>query len=294
MKKILSIILLAAMVLCFAACHKNPDDTASLASGQIAYDENGNVVTSGDEEHDHQHDHDHTNSATSSKKNNSNKDDKNSTSSKKNVSRPSLVRPTIVVDEKENMNASAPPVAEKEGAVNKSWSVYLRPESLRYTQAVDAFSTGLSVRETANGKMVASYAMIGYREIMIDTINDEERYAIAASISNDAEYYYDSKKKVGKYFSWADLGITSNDMVWTFDDVLREYKDELVDDDGFIKLPAEIFGQRVIYQAQYLPCKYSTKTGKLEIDGRFPFKDFYIEGGLGENKYKIDGRIYPF
>ncbi len=292
MKKILSAILMAALFLTLCACNKTPDNNASLASGQIAYDENGNVVTSGEgDNHNHNH---NTNSATSSKKNNSNKGDKNNTSSKKNVSRPSLVRPTLVVDEKENMNASAPAISEKEGAVNKTWSVYLRPESLRYTQAVDAFSTGLSVRETANGKIVASYAMIGYREIMIDTINDEERYAIAASISNDAEYYYDSKKKTGRYFSWADLGITSNDMVWTFDDVLREYRDELVDDDGFIKLPAEIFGQRVIYQAQYLPCKYNTKTGKLEIEGRFPFKDFYIEGGLGANKYKIDGRTYSF
>ena len=60
MKKVLSIILLAALSLSLAACNKAPDSSGSLTSGGIAYDENGNVVSS---EHDHDHDHSGTGSA---------------------------------------------------------------------------------------------------------------------------------------------------------------------------------------------------------------------------------------
>lgn len=136
--------------------------------------------------------------------------------------------------------------------------------------------------------------MIGYSRIFIDAITDPERYAIADSISYDWKYYYDMDNKKGQYFAWSSLDIDNNDKMWTFDDVLNKYKDILVDNEGFINLPSEIFGKRVIYQGNYVPCKYDTKTGKLEIGGKFPFKDIYVEGAVGKGKYKIDGKVYSF
>ncbi len=289
MKKVVSIIVLAALVLCFAACSNTNTGSSSLTSGEIAYNENGEVV-SADE-----HDHDHTGTGSSTSKNNgSSADNGNGTSSKVSASRPNVTRPTIIVEEKENLTASAPEISVKEDAVNKTWSIYFAPDDLSSTLNVDALSAGISIRETANGKLVASYAMIGYSRVFIDSITDPERYAIADSITYDWKYYYDMENKKGLYFSWSSLNIDNDDKVWNFDDVLSEYKDILVDDEGFINLPSEIFGKRVIYQGMYVPCKYDTKTGKLEIEGKFPLKDLYIEGAVGTGKYKIDGKVYSF
>ena len=293
MKKVLSIILLAALSLSLAACNKAPDSSGSLTSGEIAYDENGNVVSGGEHDHDHDHDNNGTGSATASK-NSGGSTDKNNTASKQTASRPKVNRPTFVVEEKENMNASAPEVSVEEGAVNKTWSIYIAPDGLRDELNVDALSAGISVRETANGKMVASYAMIGYSEIFIDAITDPERYAIADSISYDWKLYYDANKKKGLYFSWDSKGISNEKKMWSFDDVLTHHRDKIIDGDGMIRLPSELFGKRVIYQGNYVPCKYDTKTGKLTIEGKFPLKDLYIEGAVGENKYKYEGKVYSF
>lgn len=289
MKKIVSIILLAALFLSLCACNKTPDNSASFSSGEIAYDENGNVISGGNNEH--QHDHNNTNSDTASKNNGDNKDGNESTNT---ASRPKVNRPTIIVEEKENMNASAPEMSVEEGAVNKSWSIYLAPEGLRNEINADALSAGISIRETADGKLVASYAMIGYTEIFIDSITDPERYAIADSITYDWKLYFDADKKQGMYFSWESKEVYNDKKTWTFDDVLDKYRDTLVDDDGMIRLPSELFGKRVIFQGNYVPCKYDTKSGKLTIEGKFPFKDIYIEGAVGKNKYKIDGKVYSF
>lgn len=298
MKKIVSIILLMGLVLCFAACSNKKPNSSSLTSGEIAYDENGNVVVGSDEDsHDHSH---NTGSATASKNNNNNNnstgsgDKSDNNSSKQTASRPKVNRPTLVVEEKENMSASVPEIAVDEGAVNKTWSIYLAPDDLRSKLNIDALSAGISVRETADGKTVASYAMIGYSEIFFDSITDAERYAIADSITYDWKLYYDANKKQGMYFSWDSKGISNEKKIWTFDDVLAKHKDKIVDDDGMIRLPSELFGKRVIYQGNYVPCKYDTKSGKLTIEGKFPFKDIYIEGAVGKGKYKIDGKVYSF
>ena len=287
MKKILSAILISALIMCLCACNKAPENTASLSSGSIAYDENGNVI-SGEE---HNHDHDHTNSATSSKNNSSNK---GSNASNNTASRPKVNRPTIVVDEKENMTASAPEISVDEKAVSRTWSIYFAPDNLRSKLNVDALSAGITIRETADGKMVASYAMIGYTQISLDSITDPERYAIADSITYDWKLYFDDSKKQGLYFSWESKEIYHNKKIWSFDDVLSEYQDKIVGSDGMIRLPSELFGKRIIYQGNYVPCKYDTKSGKLTIEGKFPFKDIYIEGAVGKNKYKIDGQVYSF
>lgn len=114
MKKIVSIILLATLVLCFAACKGTNPSSSSLTSGEIAQNEQGQT---GDGEHDRDHDHDHTNSGSSASKNNGS----GGTSSKHNASRPNVTRPTIIVEEKENLTASAPEISVMEGAVNKTW-----------------------------------------------------------------------------------------------------------------------------------------------------------------------------
>lgn len=291
MKKVLSIILLAAVVLSFAACSNTKPSSSSLTSGEIAQNEQGQSGENGSSEHDH--DHDHTNSGSSASKNNGGANN-SSTSSKHNATRPDVTRPTVIVEEKENITASAPEISVEEGAINRSWSIYFKPDDLSSSLNVDALSAGISIRETASGKLVASYAMIGYSRVFIDSITEPERYAIADSISYDWKYYYDMEKKQGLYFSWSSLNIDNDDKLWSYDDVMEEYKDILVDGEGFINLPSEIFGKRVIYQGMYVPCKYDTKTGKLEIEGKFPLKDIYIEGEVGVNKYKIDGKVYSF
>ncbi len=287
MKKILSAILISALIICLCACNKTPANTASHSSGSIAYDENGNVVGGSE----HNHDHEDTNSGTASKNNGSNN---GSDASNNTASRPKVNRPTVIVDEKENMTASAPEISVQESAVNKTWSIYIAPENLRSKLNVDALSAGITIRETADGKMVASYAMIGYSQISFDAITDRERYAIADSITYDWKLYFDDSKNQGLYFSWESKEIYHNNKIWSFDDVIAQHKDKIVDSDGMIRLPSELFGKRIIYQGNYVPCEYDTKSGKLTIEGKFPFKDIYIEGAVGKNKYKIDGKVYSF
>lgn len=287
MKKILSLLLVLTLVFALSACSKNntsSDINTGVSSTQMENESN----TAGDDTSD---------TTTTENDNNSGAD-----STVKEESKPSSTENSKPVESSKPTNSTSTPSNSKPDETSKPTTSTSTPQNelvkiridtdvstkgLSGFDGADCITLFINLRENEDGSFKCNYAIHSWKQVNLTSASKVEQETLLNSVKVYEEFYDYPDIYSGVYWGWVSLGY--GDSYPTFNDLKQAIGigwDKNADTEYF---PSEMFGKRYVYISEDINCSYDKETGKLTLDDKFPFKDFYIKN---DQNFKINGTQY--